>query len=200
MTMVNPGTTKRVTGIALILVSMLLAVLYTTISNWPLVNAAPGGNNSPVTGSVTITEKAGDQVTVTFKNLVNVPAGTHAAHLHKGSCSLDIPTPGQPTSGAAAILDAKNIVVLGTFKAGAGGALASKKFQAKAPANVLAGGWFVCVHAGSLADVANAANAVDQLGKDIKQKKKELAQIVCKDIPEVGKTTETFKINGAAKQ
>jgi hypothetical protein len=199
MTKVNPGTSKRVTGIALILVSMLLAVLYTTISNWPSVNAAPGGNNPPVTGSVTVTDKGG-QVTVTFKNLVNVPAGTHAAHLHKGSCPLDIPTPGQPTSGAAAILDAKNIVALGTFKADAGGALASKKFQAKAPANVLAGGWFVCVHAGSLADVANASNAVDQLGKDIKQKKKELVQIVCKDIPQqAGKTTETFKINGAAK-
>jgi hypothetical protein len=180
---------------------MLLAVLCTTIgSNWPSVNAAPKAK--AVTGSATITVQGGN-VIVTFKNLANVPAGVHAAHIHKGSCPLNIPDPGTSASGADVILDPNNIVALGTFKAAAGGGVASKKFQGKAPAdgsNVLGGSWFVCVHAGSLADVGKAQDPVKQLGNDIAKKKPEITQIICADIPKTGKTSETIKINGVAKK
>ncbi len=198
MTKVNPRTSKKVAGVALILVSMLLAVLCTTIgSNWPSVNAAPKKAN--VTGSVTITVQGGTNVTVTFKNLANVPPGVHAAHLHKGSCPLNIPDPGTPASDPSVILDANNIVALGTFTKGS---VASKKLQGNAPANsnVLDGSWFVCVHAGSLADVGKAKNPAKQLGKDIANKKPEIKQIICADIPKTDNTSETININGVAKK
>jgi len=185
MTKVNRRASKGVTGVAFVVLFMFLALVCTTISTWPAANAQ--AKKKTASGTATITINSG-KVTVDFTNLKNLAAGTHAVHLHRGACPVKF------AQGVPHALDAKNIVVLGTFTNTKNDTKESLSANLPSGDKTLGGKWFLCVHTGPLADVTSAKI----LAQDIKNGDKEIPELICVDIKPVAGNSEILNFTKPA--
>jgi len=178
---------------------MLLALVGTLMSNWPSADAASqGSKKAAVSGTATLTYSP-DQKTLTVKlTLKNVPAGTHAAHLHKGACAVNF------AQGPGHVLDAKNFFNVGSIKATGGKVDLSKTFTtsdnaAALKSNPLQNPWFLCIHFGALKGVTKNSQVVAAVKAATKNPKgpeaKQLNEIVCVNIIPDGSDPNTATLN-----
>ncbi|HEY4035460.1 MAG TPA: hypothetical protein VGL94_16000 [Ktedonobacteraceae bacterium] len=137
-------------------------------------------------------------------NLKNIPKGEHRADIHQGSCPLNFTLDGKPpvfgpfTPGVT--------LPLGNVEAKADGTLQKTLVFAVGgttgiPTTLLQGGWFFCIHTGTLSQLQGSTpdELFASLGTFLKTKEgaSKVQQIVCQALKaSAGQTNLTLHING----
>lgn len=166
------------------------------------VKASPANPESPASPG----NQGSSTLTITL-NLRNIPKGEHRADIHQGTCPLNFSLNGQPPANGP--FTPGVTLPLGNVQAKADGTLNKKlTFQVGGstgiPTTLLQGGWFFCIHTGTLAQLQGSTpdELAASLGTFLKTKEGpgQVKQLVCQALNgTVGQNSLTIHVNGAQK-